>query len=162
MLQLHKKCFWKMAFLFIALICFLIWMISVLYEKEAQDEPSVEVKMKIEDSILQFRTARQQLRSMEKAQLNSVAHDTDSDEDLQAMAKRQLLRLCEREEKELTLEGLLELRGWGKNVVTVGEDSVNVLIATDLITQHESSVILEMVCRETGVMSGNVKIIPIN
>lgn len=109
-----------------------------------------------------FRTARQQLRAMEKAQLNDVAHDESADAELIAMAQRQLLRLCEREEQEMTLEGILALRGWKNAIVTIGEDNVNVLISTEMITQQESSIILEQICRETGVTSGNVKIIPIN
>lgn len=109
-----------------------------------------------------FKTMRQQLRAMEKAQLNDVAHSPDSDEELSQMAARQLLELCEREEQELTLEGVLALRGYDHPVVTVHADSVNVLLQTEAINRQEGSVILELVCRETGVQSGNVKIIPIN
>lgn len=109
-----------------------------------------------------FKTLRQQLRAMEKAQLNDVAHSPDSDEELSRMASRQLLELCTREEQELTLEGVLSLRGYQNPVVTVHTDSVNVILQTEAITRQESSVILELVCRETGVQSGNVKIIPIN
>lgn len=112
--------------------------------------------------IHEFKTLRQQLRSMQKAQLNDVAHSAQSDEELAAMAQRQLLLLCEREEDELTLEGILKIRGWKDPIVTVHEESVNVLVQAEMITQQESSVILELVCRETGIQSGNVKIIPIN
>lgn len=113
------------------------------------------------DPIAEFRTLRQQLRAMQKAQLNEVAHDPSNDDELIAMAQRQLLELCTREEQELTLEGILSMRGWTDPVVTVHQDSVNVLLQSEIITQQESSMILELVCRETGVMSGNVKIIPI-
>ena len=109
-----------------------------------------------------FKTLRQQLRAMEKAQLNDVSHDVEADAEIRQMARRQLLELCTREEQELTLEGVLELRGFKDPVVTVHDDSVNVLINCEMLTIQESSVILELVCRETGVQSGNVKIIPIN
>lgn len=114
------------------------------------------------NAIDEFRTVRQQLRAVEKAQLNDIVHDADSDAELVAMAQRQLLRLCEREEQEMTLEGILALRGWENAIVTIGEDNINVLLSTELITQQENSIILEQICRETGVTSGNVKIIPIN
>lgn len=114
------------------------------------------------DSIDAFKTLRQQLRAMEKAQLNDVAHGEDSSSEVAQMARRQLVELCAREEQELTLEGILALRGYEKPVVTVHADSVNVLLQTETITRQESSTILELVCRETGVQSGNVKIIPIN
>ena len=109
-----------------------------------------------------FKLAREQLRAMEKAQLNDVAHGSDTDPELAAMAQRQLIELCNREDQELTLEGVLAMRGWEDPVVTVHADSVNVLLRADVITRQESAAILELVCRETGVQSGNVKIIPIN
>lgn len=114
------------------------------------------------DPVDDFKAVRQQLRAMQKAQLNDVAHNAQTDPELAEMAQRQLILLCEREEDELTLEGIFEMRGWENPVVTVHEDSVNVLLKTEMISQQESSVILELVCRETGVQSGNVKIIPIN
>lgn len=109
-----------------------------------------------------FRTARQQLRSLQKAQLNDVAHNSEKDADLSGMAKRQLMDLCAREEQELNLEGMLAIRGYQSPLVMVQPDSVNVLISAEIITQQDSGLILEMVCRETGMESGNVKIIPIN
>ena len=115
-----------------------------------------------QNAVERFRTLREQLRAMEKAQLNDVAHGADTDAELKAMAQRQLVELCAREEQELTLEGVLEMRGYSQPVVTVHADSVNVLISTELITRQESAAILELVCRETGAQAGNVKIIPIN
>ena len=112
--------------------------------------------------VARFRLLREQLRAMEKAQLNDVAHGSNTDPELAAMAQRQLLALCEREEQELTLEGVLALRGWDDPVVTVHADSVNVLLKAQAVTRQESAAILELVCRETGVQSGNVKIIPMN
>ena len=112
--------------------------------------------------VERFRLLREQLRAMEKAQLNDVAHGANTDPELAAMAQRQLLALCEREEQELTLEGVLTLRGWEDPVVTVHADSVNVLLKAQAVTRQECAVILELVCRETGVKSGNVKIIPID
>ena len=110
--------------------------------------------------VERFRQLREQLRAMEKAQLNDVAHGTNTDPELAAMARRQLVELCAREEQELTLEGVLALRGWKDPVVTVHADSVNVLVKAATVTRQESAAILELVCRETGVQSGNVKIIP--
>ena len=112
--------------------------------------------------VARFKLVREQLRAMEKAQLNDVAHGSDTDPELAAMAQRQLIELCAREEQELTLEGVLAMRGWEDPVVTVRADSVNVLLQTTAVTRQESTAILELVCRETGVQSGNVKIIPIN
>lgn len=122
----------------------------------------VNAAVQEEDAVAAFRTEREQLRAMQKAQLNEIVHGDGSELEIAALAQRQLMELCSREEHELTLEGLLTLRGFDDPVVTVQSDSVNVLLRSELVTQQECSVILDLVCRETGVQSGNVKIIPIN
>ena len=125
-------------------------------------EAPASAQVQEQSAVERFRTLREQLRAMEKAQLNDVAHGVDTDAELREMAQRQLLELCAREEQELTLEGVLELRGYSEPVVTVHADSVNVLIQAEVITRQESAAILELVCRETGAQAGNVKIIPVN
>lgn len=122
----------------------------------------VNAAVQEEDAVAAFRTEREQLRAMQKAQLNEIVHGDGTEAEIAALAQRQLMELCSREEHELTLEGLLTLRGFDDPVVTVQSDSVNVLLRAELVTQQECSVILDLVCRETGVQSGNVKIIPIN
>ena len=124
-------------------------------------EPAAAVAAAYQDPVESFLTVRQQLRAMQKAQLNDVAHDAETEPELASMAQRQLLLLCTQEEQETTIEGILQMRGWERPVVTVHQDSVNVLLQTESINRQESAVILDLVCRETGIMSGNVKIIPI-
>ena len=127
------------------------------------DVPAAPVNAAVqEDAVAAFRTEREQLRAMQKAQLNEIVHDEAAEAEIAALAQRRLMELCSREEHEMTLEGLLALRGFDDPVVTVQSDSVNVLLRRELITQQECSIILDLVCRETGVQSGNVKIIPIN
>ena len=132
--------------------------------RNSVDAPAAPVNAAVreEDAVAAFRTEREQLRAMQKAQLNEIVHGDGTEAEIAALAQRRLMELCSREEHELTLEGLLTLRGFDDPVVTVQSDSVNVLLRTELVTQQECSVILDLVCRETGVQSGNVKIIPIN
>lgn len=131
--------------------------------RSSVDAPVAEVIAPVqEDAVAAFRTEREQLRSMQKSQLNEIVHGDGTEAEIASLAQRQLIELCSREEHELTLEGLLALRGFDDPVVTVQSDSVNVLLRREIVTQQECSVILDLVCRETGVQSGNVKIIPIN
>ena len=65
-------------------------------------------------------------------------------------------------EQEATVEAVLTARGYKPVLVTVHANSVNVLVAADRIEQADAAVMLELVSRETGVLGGNIKIIPIN
>ena len=154
---------WLIGAAFVGLaLCMAVVLFVGVRQMRRDIAPAMSEAVEELSAVERFRTLRQQLRAMEKAQLNDVAHGSNTDPELAAMAQRQLVALCEREEQELTLEGVLSMRGWEDPVVTVHADSVNVLLYTEAVTRQESAAILELVCRETGVQSSNVKIIPMD
>lgn len=113
------------------------------------------------DPVIKFRTEREQLRARQEAQLNDIIHDERSSEVMVQRAQEQLLSMLKQSELETTLEGILQSRGFEDALVTVHAASVNVMFRCEALTRQQSAVILELVLRETGVTSGNVKIIPI-
>ena len=114
------------------------------------------------DALSQFRTEREQLRQQQKAQLNELIYNASSDGETIRLAQRKLMEIIDRESAEVRLEGLLRARGFDDVLVSVSGESVNVLVRREALTQRETAVILEPVLRETGITSGNVKIIPVN
>lgn len=140
-------------------LCFELGWIAAPENRAA--EPAMQVQEETEAPIGRFRRERQQLRAMQRAQLNEIIHDAQTEADIRGAAQRQLLEMNEAEAAETTLEGVIRMRGWEDCVVTVQPESVNVLVQAELITRQESSLLLELVCRETGVQGGAVKIIPI-
>ncbi len=114
------------------------------------------------DEIEVFRTERQQLRQMQLSQLNEMIHQEGVEEEIVAMAQRRQLELMQWAEQETNLEGILSLRGFSDPVVTVHDDSANILLRAESVSRQQTAVILDLVVRETGFSAGNVKIIPIN
>ena len=114
-----------------------------------------------QDALSAFRLEREQLRARSQAQLNEVIYSDAGGDDAPAQARRQLMDMLDRAEKETTIEGVLRARGFEDAVATVGANSANVLVRREALTQRESAVILELVMRETGLTGGNVKIIPV-
>ena len=94
-------------------------------------------------------------------QLNELIASDDTEREIVLRAQRQLLETLSNQEKETTIEGVLRMRGYSGAVATVHEDSVNVLVRAESLSQSETAVILELVLREAGISGGNVKIIPI-
>lgn len=113
------------------------------------------------DPIERFRLEREQLRARQQAQLNDIIYNAQSDQETVADAQRRLMEALKCAEQELTLEGVLQGRGFEDALVTVGEHSANVLLRRETLTQRETAVILELVMRQTGLTGGNVKIIPV-
>ncbi len=114
-----------------------------------------------DDPLERFRVEREQLRAREQAQLNDIIYNADSDASAVAAAQRQLLALLDSAEKELTIEGILQSRGFDGALATVSAQAANVLVRAETLTQRQTAVILELVTRQTGLSGGNVKIIPV-
>ena len=124
--------------------------------------PSATAAPGSNDPLEDFRLEREQLRSMQTAQLNDIIHDGGTDQQTRALAQRTLIGLMAWQEQETTIEGVLRARGYADCVATIHEDTANILVRAEALTRQETAVILELVLRETDVDSGNVKIIPIN
>ena len=113
------------------------------------------------DPLTRFRTEREQMRQRQRSELNGIIHDAKTDGETLSLAQRQLLEIMDAEQAEVQIEGVINSRGLGEALVSVSAGAVNVLLRSEDLTRQETAVILDLVLRQTGVTSGNVKIIPI-
>ena len=109
-----------------------------------------------------FYSDRNILRQEEISQLLEIVSDPSATEAMRAAAQERVMLLRKWMEQEATVEAVLSARGYETPVVTVHSDSVNVVVRAESLAREQAGVILELVTRETGVIGGNVKIIPIN
>ena len=123
---------------------------------------SEQVMAEAADPLTAFRTERAQLRERQRAELNDIIHDAATDPDTLSAAKRRLMELMDSERAETDIEGVLSARGFEETLVTVNAMAVNVLVRGQTLDRRKTAVILDLVLRQTGVTSQNVKIIPIN
>ena len=124
-------------------------------------QPTAAAVLEAVDPLDQFRLEREQLTARQEAQLNDIIYNDKSEAETVNRAQAQLLDLLDRREQEVTLEGILQSRGFDGALVSVGERSANVLLRRETVTSRESAVILDLVMRQTGLTGGNVKIIPV-
>lgn len=112
-------------------------------------------------AISAFRTDRDALRAMENAQLNDIIHSDGASSAVRTDAQHRLMDLMDRQEMETMLEGLLAVRGFRGAIVSINGDCINALIDAPAVTAQEASAILDIICSQTDVQIGNVKIIPV-
>ena len=150
--------------LLIAVLC--VGALRSINEKDirpgATIAPVVNERQQAEASISVFAADRNTVRAAEIEQLEQILADEDTSGEIRNAAARRILLLREWMEKEAVIADVLLARGYELPVVTVHEDSVNVVLYCKSLSREEAAVILELVTRETGVTGGNVKIIPIN
>lgn len=92
---------------------------------------------------------REQVRSKNEASLLEIINNTDISEDMKADAIASMNRMTDRAEKELDAELLLEAKGFKDSVVSVNDDSVDVIVGAAEITDEQKAQIEDIVTRKT-------------
>ncbi len=92
---------------------------------------------------------REQVRSKNEASLLEIINNTDISEDMKADAFASMNRMTDRAEKELDAELLLEAKGFKDSVVSINDDSVDVIVGAAEITDEQKAQIEDIVTRKT-------------
>ena len=92
---------------------------------------------------------REQVRSKNEASLLEIINNTDISEDMKAVAIASMNRMTDRAEKELDAELLLEAKGFKDSVVSINDDSVDVIVGAAEITDEQKAQIEDIVTRKT-------------
>ena len=107
-----------------------------------------------------YRLERERTRTQEITYIDSIISNTNTDQETLAEAQLMKLELTDTMEKEMLLEWLLKAKGFEDVFVTLGDESINVVVKDAELNQSEVAQILELVQRETSASAQNVKIIP--
>ena len=92
---------------------------------------------------------REQVRSRNEASLLEIINNTEISEDMKADAIASMNQLTDRAEKELDAEILLDAKGFKDSVVSINDDSVDVIIGAASITDEQKAQIEDIVTRKT-------------
>lgn len=110
-----------------------------------------------------FREERTLARNQEIEYLDSIIEDERTDAQTLKTAQEQKLDLVSAIEMETTVEGLIKAEGYADCVVTIRTGSVNVVVeSAESLTSAQAAQIFEIVRKETGEPSENIKIMPRN
>ena len=110
-----------------------------------------------------YRSERTATRNEELIQLDSVIALYDVGEEKYEEATEMKMEIVAAMEKELVLENMVKSLGFSDAVVSVSSDSdnVNVFINSSELTYDTALSIYNMMKNETGIVSGNVIIMPV-
>ena len=96
------------------------------------------------------RRKREQTHSKTKESLNEVIQNDSLDEAAKKEAIEKLTELADIIEKEAATEQLLATKGYGDAVISIGNDSVDVILNYDELSQSDRAQIEDIVTRKTG------------
>ena len=126
-------------------------------ETSAVTQVSAQTKQSDANFFAAYREERDSVRTQELAYLDAIVSQGADTETL-SDAQKQKLELVNAMETELTVENLVRAKGFSDVIVSIHQDSINVVVGADKLNDEQVAQILDIVLRETGKNAENVKI----
>lgn len=104
------------------------------------------------------RLSREQTRSKNKETLQQVIDNENVAADLKEEAANDLMNLTNVAEKELAAETLLEAKGFANSVVSINDESVDVVICLESLTDAQKAQIEDIVTRKAECSADKIVI----
>lgn len=131
-----------------------------LISEKMEDPTEIEDEETIGDAVLTqaqvgeyiagAKMEREQTHSKTKDALNQIIENDKLDDAAKQEAIDKLAKLADIIEKEAAVEQLLNTKGYGESVVSIGDDSVDVILNYDELNQSDRAQIEDIVTRKTG------------
>lgn len=114
------------------------------------------------DYAAQVKLNREQIRSKNKESLNAIIENESLTQEQKQEAIDELVTLTNISEKEADAEMLLEAKGFTNAVVSIDEETCDVVVDMGEVTDAKCAQVEDIVKRKTGVSADKIIITPIN
>ena len=135
---------------------------STKTEETAEAEAVLTGTTAVTDFIAEARLEREQVRAKNKELLNEIINNENIDESQKQNAIDDMLALTTVAEKEAATEMLLEAKGFDEVVVSITENSVDVVVNAENLSDEDRAKIEDIIKRKTEVSAENIVISPIH
>ena len=110
----------------------------------------------------QAKVTREQVRAQNKETLQSIIDNTELSEEEKSDAVAQMVELTKQSETEMEIETLMATKGFSEAVVSLGEDSADVVVNAEELTDANRAQIEDIVTRKSDVKPEKIVITPIH
>jgi stage III sporulation protein AH len=117
-----------------------------------------QVDLSGESYFADHRMQRDQLRAGLQEQLATVMADEKTDADTAKLARQRFLALGEQAVREARAEDLIRGQGFADAVVSVTDQSCEVVVQADSLSQAQFVRVVDLVSRVTGIRSDRVTV----
>ena len=133
---------------------------ATLEDEDITDVPGEAVYTSTQaiSSLAGVKLIKEQTRAKNKETLLEIINSTSLSESQKQDAIDGMLVMTEVAEKEMAAEILLESKGFDGAVVSMHEDSVDVVVCTEELSEDKLAQIEDIVVRKTGVTPENIVI----
>ena len=115
-----------------------------------------------ETTVAQAKVTREQVRAKNKETLQEIIDNDTLSEAQKKEALDQMVAMTDLSEKEVAAETLLASKGFAEAVVSLSEDSADVVVNASELSDANRAQIEDIITRKTGVAAENIVITPIH
>ncbi|MBR4982762.1 MAG: SpoIIIAH-like family protein [Lachnospiraceae bacterium] len=137
-------------------------------EEEAQEDiiegtpgEAVFTSTRAVSTLSAAKLLKEQTRAKNKEALEEIVNNEILDSAQKEEAVANMVALTDRSEKEMEAEILLSAKGFTETVVSIGENSVDVVVCMETLTDAQLAQIMDIVTRKTQIPAENVIISPV-
>ena len=112
--------------------------------------------------VAEAKVTREQVRAKNRETLQQIIDNKELSDKQKKDAVSQMVKMTELSEKEAAAETLLASKGFNDAVVSIGDESADVVVNAAELTEANRAQITDIVKRKTGVTAENVVINPIS
>lgn len=113
-------------------------------------------------TVAQAKVSREQVRAQNKETLQAIIDNTSLSDAEKQDAVAQMVQMTEIAEQEVAIETLMATKGFSEAVVSLTEDSADVVVNAEELTDANRAQIEDIVTRKTEIAPENIVITPIN
>lgn len=121
---------------------------------------AVITSSKITDYVANAKINREQVRAQAKEELQKIIDNESLSSEARQEASNALVAMTTHQETEVAIENLLAAKGFQNVVVTIGDDSVDVVVDLATITDAQLIQIEDVVTRKTEVDRSKIVVTP--
>ena len=115
-----------------------------------------------DSTVAQAKVSREQVRAQNKETLQAIIDNTNLSDAEKQDAVAQMVQMTELSEQENAIETLMATKGFSEAVVSLTEDSEDVVVKADELTDANRAQIEDIVTRKTDIAPENIVITPIH
>ena len=115
-----------------------------------------------ETTVAQAKVSREQVRAQNKETLQAIIDNTSLSDAEKQSAVDQLVKMTEIAEQEVAIETLMASKGFSESVVSLTDDSADVVVQAEELTDANRAQIEDIVTRQTEIAPENIVITPIH
>ena len=113
-------------------------------------------------TVAQAKVTREQVRAQNKETLQAIIDNADLSDAQKQDAVAQMVEITEITEQEAAIETLMASKGFSESVVSLTDDSADVVVRADELTDANRAQIEDIITRKTEVAPENIVITPIS